>query len=220
MPDTSYIFIKENDKIDTLKIKSPKSIKKKEFNVNVDNKIFGKEIIIKSSDKFSLIGLDSLLLKEDSVIVKYKLEQVNYNTYKLSYNFNKEKKYVLFLKDSVFVSYQGSKNKGLNYNINFYKDEELGTLKIKSNYKEPIILELLNERNDIIRRTICHENKETQYKNLIAGTYKLRIVFDANKNKLWDTGNYLKRIQPEKIIYQSNPIKIRANWDLDLEINP
>ncbi len=220
MPDTSYLYIKENNKIDTLKVKFPKSIKKKEFNVNVDNKIFGKEIIIKSSDKFSLLNSDSLLLKEDSLEVKYKLDQINYNTYKLSYNFDKEKKYVLFLKDSVFLSYQGNKNKGLNYNINFYRDEDVGTLKIKSNYKEPIILELLNERNELVRRTICHENKETQYKNLISGTYKLRIVFDANKNKQWDTGNYLKRIQPEKIIYQTNPIKIRANWDLELEINP
>ena len=67
-------------------------------------------------------------------ILKYKLDQINYNTYKLSYNFDKEKKYVLFLKDSVFLSYQGNKNKGLNYNINFYRDEDVGTLKIKSNY--------------------------------------------------------------------------------------
>lgn len=220
MPDTSYLYVKENNKIDTIKVKFPKSIKKKEFNVNVDNKIFGNDIIIKSSDKFSLINSDSLILKEDSLNVKYKVEQLNYNNFRLSYNFDKEKKYTLFLKDSVFNSYQGTKNKGLNYNINFYRDEDVGTLKIKSNYKEPIILELLNERNDIIRRTICHENKETEYKNLIAGTYKLRIVFDANKNKVWDTGNYLRKIQPEKIIYQSNPIKIRANWDLELEINP
>lgn len=220
MPDTSYLYIKENNKIDTLKIKFPKSIKKKEFNVNVDNKIFGKDIIIKSADKFTFINSDSLILKEDSLNVKFKIDQLNYNTYRLSYSFDKEKKYTLFLKDSVFRSYQGNKNKGINYNINFYRDEDVGTLKIKSNYKEPIILELLNERNEIVRRTVCHDNLETQYKNLIAGTYKLKIIFDANKNKMWDTGNYLKKLQPEKIIYQANPIKIRANWDLELEINP
>ena len=39
----------------------------------------------------------------------------------------------------------------------------------------------------------------------------------GNKNGKWDTGNYLQKIQPEKVIYYDGSINIRSNWDLDLE---
>jgi hypothetical protein len=45
------------------------------------------------------------------------------------------------------------------------------------------------------------------------GTYELRILYDANKNKVWDTGNYWKHIQPEKVITISQPFKVITNYD-------
>ncbi len=41
----------------------------------------------------------------------------------------------------------------------------------------------------------------------------LRIVIDSNRNGVWDTGNYEKRIQPEGMIYYPGKIALRANWD-------
>ena len=35
---------------------------------------------------------------------------------------------------------------------------------------------------------------------------------DSNDNKKWDTGNFLKRIQPEKVVYFPQEFKLRANW--------
>ena len=37
---------------------------------------------------------------------------------------------------------------------------------------------------------------------------------DDNKNKKWDTGNYLEKLHPEEVIYFSKTIRdVRANWD-------
>ena len=56
------------------------------------------------------------------------------------------------------------------------------------------------------------------------GTYKMRLIFDANDNKIWDTGNMEKGIQPEKIVNYNGTIDIRANWDMEetweVEFNP
>ena len=35
---------------------------------------------------------------------------------------------------------------------------------------------------------------------------------DKNQNQKWDTGNYLKKINPERTIHNLEKIKIRANW--------
>ena len=34
-----------------------------------------------------------------------------------------------------------------------------------------------------------------------------------NKNKKWDTGKYLEKIQPEKVEYLPKDVKVRENWD-------
>ena len=40
-----------------------------------------------------------------------------------------------------------------------------------------------------------------------------RVIFDSNGNQKWDTGNFLKKIQPEKVSYYPILIEMRANWE-------
>ena len=44
----------------------------------------------------------------------------------------------------------------------------------------------------------------------------MRLIEDANNNKKWDTGNYLKKIHAEKIQYFKNDIIIKKKWDSEL----
>jgi hypothetical protein len=45
--------------------------------------------------------------------------------------------------------------------------------------------------------------------------FSLRAIYDDNKNKEWDSGNYLEKRQAEEIIYFSKEIDVRANWDVE-----
>ena len=47
------------------------------------------------------------------------------------------------------------------------------------------------------------------------GEYQIRIIKDANGNGKWDTGNYLKKIQPEEVKYLKESINVRANWEFN-----
>ncbi len=53
------------------------------------------------------------------------------------------------------------------------------------------------------------------------GEFQLRILLDANNNGIWDTGDYTKKRQPEKVISIPKKITIKANWDneFDIDIN-
>jgi hypothetical protein len=57
------------------------------------------------------------------------------------------------------------------------------------------------------------------YDFLYPQPYKLKVILDKNGNGKWDPGNYLKKQQPEKVIYNTEAVNIRSNWDLDLEWN-
>lgn len=218
--DTSILYIKENENLDTIKIKFSKSLKAKEMNISFDNKIIEKNILIKSKDYFTINKIDSIQLWEDSNLVKFDIEKLSYNTYNLKYNFDRERIYKLYLNDSSFISYDSMYNKSIKNNLIFLKDEDLGTLNIKTEVEKNIVYELLDESNNVIRKTTNNNIKNISYSKLIPGTYKLRMIYDNNDNNIWDTGNYNNKIQPEKIIYYTNPIKIRANWDLEIIITP
>ena len=51
------------------------------------------------------------------------------------------------------------------------------------------------------------------------GKYIFRMIRDNNRNKEWDTGNYLKKIQPEEVYYSNFELEIRANWDFNETLN-
>jgi len=51
------------------------------------------------------------------------------------------------------------------------------------------------------------------------GIFQLKIIHDLNKNKKWDTGNIKTLKAPEEIYFFKDSIKIRANWELNLNIN-
>jgi uncharacterized protein (DUF2141 family) len=51
------------------------------------------------------------------------------------------------------------------------------------------------------------------------GDYDLRILFDENKNGVWDPGNYALKKQPEKVVSIPQKINIKANWDNEVDIS-
>ena len=53
------------------------------------------------------------------------------------------------------------------------------------------------------------------FRHLTPGDYYIRYIKDLNNNGRWDTGNYLKKLQPEKVFYHPNKLELRSNWDLN-----
>jgi len=43
----------------------------------------------------------------------------------------------------------------------------------------------------------------------------LRLIEDKNKNRQWDTGNFLEHRQPERVWYLPKEIELRANWEVE-----
>ena len=43
--------------------------------------------------------------------------------------------------------------------------------------------------------------------------YEIRILLDRNKNGVWDTGDYWKKLQPERVLAIEKKINVKANWD-------
>ena len=81
-----------------------------------------------------------------------------------------------------------------------------------------LILSLMDGKNNLIKQKIVSDTGKVYFYRLPKGNYKLRIIFDKNKNGRWDTGNYLRDEQPEKIIIYPQPIIVKPNWQMEQRI--
>ena len=79
----------------------------------------------------------------------------------------------------------------------------------------PLIVQLTDEKGVVkYERTTASESL-IGFDLIIPGKYLIRVIYDRNENKVWDTGNYLKKIKPEEIIYFPDVIDVRPNWDVN-----
>lgn len=129
--------------------------------------------------------------------------------------------YSLTILPATFTDFFGLTNDTINMKFHTREEKFYGSVKIhvksetlKGNY----ILQLLNDKEMVVRESILSKPEESVfYDFLYPSSYKLKIIFDKNANGKWDTGNYLKQQQPEKVIYNVETVNIRSNWDLELE---
>lgn len=75
------------------------------------------------------------------------------------------------------------------------------------------IIQLYNGSN-LVKEDVFNGVK-INYPKLSPGKYSINVIVDENNNGKWDTGNYYKKQQPEKIIKFSKPLDIRSNWELE-----
>ncbi|WP_194976305.1 Ig-like domain-containing protein [Aquiflexum lacus] len=101
-------------------------------------------------------------------------------------------------------------------------------VKVKVNTTElPIILQILNKKDEIIAEKYLIDSNETIFNNIEPGVYYIRAIIDNNNNKRWDTSNLMENRQAEPIYYLENPndensrdTTIRAGWILEVTIEP
>ena len=85
----------------------------------------------------------------------------------------------------------------------------------RSDERIPYFFELLNGKGETVRK--IEQVRDRYGIPFTVEDYQIRVVKDLNNNGKWDTGNYLKKIQPEEVIYLPEtltfaPIRIeRAN---------
>ena len=117
-----------------------------------------------------------------------------------------------------FSGVSGTVNDSLNYTTSLKTARDYGNLVVKtSGFPSFTQFELLKE-SKVIQTLTNSKSGELRFEFLEPGEYSIRAIDDANQNGIWDTGNLEQRLQPESVRYFTNPIRIRSNWDVEVEL--
>ncbi|EIA09226.1 Ig-like domain-containing protein [Flavobacterium frigoris] len=158
------------------------------------------------------------IITKDSTEISFKREYDVFNQ-KVYFDFKKEpnQKYSFNLLPGALTDFYEESNDSLSYKLTTKNEAEFGNLRVQlQNVKYfPVIVELIDTKGEVLASEYTEEKTTIDF-NLINPTlYSLRIIYDENKNKQYDSGNFLEKRHSEEVVYFSKEIDVRANWDVD-----
>lgn len=156
------------------------------------------------------------ILSKDSTAVDFTTEYDDFNQ-KFYLDFKKEvsEQYRVSFLPGALIDFFEQPNDSLNYNLTTKTAADYANLRIQlQNVKRfPVILQLTNSKGDVIASEYSEEKTTVDF-NLVEPTVlTLRLIYDDNKNGIYDTGSYLQKRYSEEVIYSSKEINIHANFD-------
>jgi len=75
------------------------------------------------------------------------------------------------------------------------------------------------ENEKVYLEKAIQKNQVVEFPFLPPKEFIFKVIIDRNYNGKWDTGDYLMHIQPEEVLYHKEKIKVRSNWDMEINFD-
>jgi len=174
---------------------------------------------LKPADSIRMFVVATQLNGKDTTTVYLNIPDDFVMQLEVPFVFEPKINYSLWVADSTFYGYDDSTHDTLTFSLSKKTEKDYGNLIIHYKMDEDMdtdyIVELLTSNQSVISKDIISYSKTIEYKHLLPGIYRFRVVEDSNKNGKWDTGNYKMKIQPEKIFLIEKEINVRGFWDIE-----
>ncbi|MBN8696502.1 MAG: Ig-like domain-containing protein [Bacteroidetes bacterium] len=190
-------------------------------------------VLILSNPVKNIAASDKIILKEDTTLIPNKqfdlisaqseraiIQLLLKSESTKNYIIKESTNYSLFIPPGTFTDIFNLTNDTIKIDLKTREAKYYGSLKLKLNIPEKnsnYIIQLIDEQGLIQREQNIKKSEELLYEFLHPKKYKLKIIVDENNNGKWDSGNYLQHTQAEKVIYNTELINVRSNWDLELD---
>jgi hypothetical protein len=134
----------------------------------------------------------------------------------LNFKRDADEEYQFKLKAGAVTDFFEKANDSLNFKINASSLENYGNLivNLQNAKRFPVLVELTNDKGETIFSNYSEKQTTLDFSLIQPAKYTLRAIYDDNKNKVYDPGNFLAKQYAEEVIYYSKEVEVRANWDV------
>ena len=183
---------------------------------------FSEKLSLETTTPIKKINAEKIFLrKKDSTLIPFTTE-INDFEQLISFDFKQEEneKYELELLPGAIEDEYDTKSDSLKFAFDKGAISDFGNLKLrlKNINRFPYIVQILNTSGDIVSEKYCTKETELYFEAIQPSNYQVRLFYDDNQNKIWDSGNFKTKLQPEEMVYFPGLIDVRANWDVDQEL--
>lgn len=164
-----------------------------------------------NSDKVQVMTLDSTFVNAEIRVNK------KYNQANVFFPKTESNNYRILLLPGALTDFFGKENDSLKFNVKTRPSSDYGTmtLNVENIDRFPIIVQLVDDKYKVIAENYMTSEGPIHFEEILPNKYYLRVIYDDNQNRKWDTGNFLDRKEPERVIYYPSKIDVRANWSLN-----
>lgn len=172
----------------------------------------------------------SVALKVDTlwtpVEMVFRQDSTNIRRYEMFAEWRPEETYMVTADSAAFKGLYGGVSEKFTREMTFKSLDEYAVLYVNiAGVRNNGILQLLDARENVVMEQKT-ENGHCTFYFIKPGTYYMRLIFDANGNGKWDTGDFEKGIQPEHVSYYHHALDLRAlfeytqdDWDIGTPLN-
>jgi hypothetical protein len=136
----------------------------------------------------------------------------------VNYKWNDQDRYDLFFPKGSFTDIYSDSCDSTHIAFHMLPVDEYGRFAVTLNridQSHPVIVQLLNEKGLALSERYVTKENRVDFGLLPPGKYGLKAIMDVNGNGKWDTGIFLKKIQPERVLVHPKVFEVRTNWELE-----
>ena len=161
-----------------------------------------------NSEKISVVTKDSLAIDFVAQI------NTKENAAQIVFDKQEEQLYSITLRNGALTDYLSNTNDSIVYRQQVKPIADFASLNLTLDNADefPLLIELIDEKFKVVKQTYLEANAPVFFEHINPGKYFIRLIMDQNKNKIWDPGNFLDKLAPEKVVYYPSIIELRANW--------
>jgi len=217
------LFDKEDKKAEDTNVFIPSKLTistngKEPFELNSDlSLVLRYPISSFSSDKIQFIKIEddtvkkpvSFTMTQDSLFIR---------SFNILFDKKPEEKFNVLIPAGTFTDIYGNINDTMELEFATRELEYYGNIFIKLvNVKENSIVQILSESEKVIQEKPISTDTSLVFDYLAPGKYLIKLYYDTNANKKWDTGNFKEHKQPESVFYFPQEIEVKSNFDFEYD---
>ena len=185
---------------------------------------FDEPLLSVDTSKISVsLKVDTLWVPVDMV---FRQDSTNIRRYEMFAEWRPEETYMVTVDSAAFKGLYGGVSETFTREMTFKSLDEYAVLYVNiAGVNDNGIVQLLDARENIVMEQKTEKGHCVFY-FIKPGTYYMRLIFDANGNGKWDTGDFEKGIQPEHVSYYHHALDLRAlfeysqdDWDTGAPLN-
>ena len=191
------------------------NIKTTGFDLNLPVTLYSPEPI----DTFDFSSVRIIMaedLTQTPLPITIQKDTIEYRTWQIRYNWEPNTAYLLEVDSAAAHNIYGITNRKISRKFTTQKDDYYGSIILQlTSVSEPMLIQLLDNSKDekVIKTLHAQTDGSVTFDFLAPNKYKIKFIYDTNNNGKWDTGSLKTGIQPEKVAYFPEIIKVRSNWE-------
>jgi len=202
----------------------PEPVPQFNWSTNIESSAFdlNKDILLTAPQPLKSIDTSGIVLYLTADTLKNPLpftftkDTSAWRTYRISCKWEPQTNYTFEIDSAATVNIYGITSKKLSKSVKTQEEDYYGSIILElTGITRQVIAQLLknNEEENVITQKISDADGTVVFDFLDPDKYKVKIIYDQNKNGKWDPGSYQDKFQPEKVTYINEVIKVRSNWE-------